>query len=216
MSTLEIRLEAFVKTCVGIDPAHDLLHVKRVVGSAKAFAAEEEEPARQDVLIAASWLHDVIRREKDGGMRAPSSVHSASLAAEFLREEQLFDDADIERVYHAIAAHSYTAGIPPETIEAKILHDADRIDALGAIGIARCMIVGGRFGAALYHEGEPIPEARDIDDRKFIVDHFYNRLFKLEDTFLTKAGSREAAHRTRYMRSYIEELEREMPETRLS
>ena len=210
MTDFEARLETFVAACSGIDPAHDMLHVKRVVAKAKTFAAEEAD-VNDRVLVAASWLHDVISRESEDGIRAPSSVRSATLAAEFLREENLLDAAEIDKVHHAIAAHSYTAGIAPTTVEARILWDADRIDALGAIGIARCVIVGGRFGARLYNESEPFPTGRGIDDRSYIIDHFYNRLFRLEETFLTKAGAREAALRTDYMRNYIEQLKREIP-----
>jgi uncharacterized protein len=209
MPDFEMRLEDFVAKCAGIDPAHDMLHVKRVVAQAKLFAAEEVD-VNNRVLIAASWLHDVISRESDDGMRAPSSVRSAKLAAEFLHSENLLGAEEIDRVKHAIAAHGHTAGIEPETVEARIVWDADRIDALGAIGIARCAIVGGRFGARLYNEAEPFPADREIDDRSYIIDHFYNRLFRLEETFLTRAGRREAGRRTAYMRAYIEELKKEI------
>jgi len=91
----------------------------------------------------------------------------------------------------------------PETPEAKILQDADRLDAIGAIGIARCFHVGGRMGGALYHPGDPAAEARPLDDRAYALDHFAAKLFKLGDGFLTAEGQRMAAARLAFMTDFV-------------
>ncbi|WP_342361191.1 HD domain-containing protein [Terrarubrum flagellatum] len=206
---LEERLEEFVRTRAGIDPAHDVLHTKRVVENAKRIGRQEGD-FNLRVVLAACWLHDVMIPEKDSEIRASSSVHSAAVAAELLQGEGLLDVEEIEQVHHAIAAHSPFSGTAPETIEAKIVQDADRLDALGAVGIARCFVVGGRFGAALYNESEIIAEKRELDDKRYILDHFYSRLFRIEDAFLTMSGRREAAERAEYMRQFIARLTQEV------
>ncbi|MGL4236767.1 HD domain-containing protein [Tabrizicola sp.] len=193
---------------IGIDPAHDILHIQRVVGNAKRFAAEEPG-TDAEVVTAAAWLHDVITDVPVDGPRGPSALDSARVARDFLRRERLLSADAIDSVHHAIAAHS-GKGPQPQTAEARVLHDADLIDSLGAVGLARCIIVGGRFGASLYDEEQPIPESRALNDRRFIVDHFFERLFRLESRFLTPMGKREARSRTAFLRSYVAALTEEI------
>jgi len=204
----ETRLEAFVAERIGIDPAHDMLHIRRVVRNARRFAIEEPE-ANLEIVTTAAWLHDVMTDTPNDGPRGHSALDSAREARAFLQREGLLGAEPIDQVYHAIAAHT-AKGPQPETVEARVLHDADLIDSLGAIGLARCIIVGGRFGAALYHAEQPIPESRALDDRRFIVDHFFERLFGLEARFLTGAGKREAKTRTALMRTYVSDLSDEL------
>lgn len=209
MYEFEEPLREYVEQRIGIDPAHDISHVKRVVAKAKEFGREERNVDFR-ILVAAAWLHDVNDDRSLIDMRAPSSVRSAEIAVQFLRRERLLDESELSHVQHAISAHSYTSGIEPETIEAKLLSDADRIDALGAIGIARCFVIGGRLGAKLYCEHSPLSIAREPNDRQFILDHFYQRLLALEATFFTSAGKREAVLRTAYMRDFIDQLSTEI------
>ena len=89
---------------------------------------------------------------------------------------------------HAIEAHSYSAGIPPQSIEAKVVQDADRLDALGAIGVARCIAVGSALGRPLYQADDPFCSARSPDDSGASVDHFYSKLLKLATTMQTAAA----------------------------
>jgi uncharacterized protein len=130
-------------------------------------------------------------------------------AVGFLREIG-FPDKHLEAVAHAIKAHSFSAGIKPETIEAKIVQDADRLDALGAIGIARCMIVGGKLGRKLYDDADPFCRDRDPDDSQFSIDHFYTKLLKLPETMNTEAARNEGRIRAEYMIRYLKEMEREI------
>jgi uncharacterized protein len=134
---------------------------------------------------------------------------AAEKAGDFLRGAGYPADL-IPAIQHAIAAHSFSAGIAPQTLEAQIVQDADRLDALGAIGIARTLLLGGAMGKPLYDPAEPLPYARRPDDRANVIDHFFTKLLKLAGTMHTAAGRREGERRTRLMHLYLYELEREL------
>jgi uncharacterized protein len=113
-------------------------------------------------------------------------------------------------VRHAIEAHSYSAGIAPRTVEAKVVQDADRLDALGAIGLARCIAVGAALGRPVYESRDPFCREREPDDRGASVDHFYTKLLKLAATMQTAAGRREAGRRTAFLHAFLAQLESEI------
>jgi uncharacterized protein len=126
--------ERFVRDRGGSDPAHDLDHVRRVVSWSVRLTRAER--ARVEVTYPAAWLHDCANVPKDASDRGRASTLAAEQASDFLRSAG-YVFADIAQIAHAIAAHSFSAGIAPTTLEAAIVQDADRLDALGAIGIAR-------------------------------------------------------------------------------
>lgn len=189
------------------DPAHDILHVERVVANARTLAAAEGADMR--VVIPAAWLHDCVILPKDSPQRPQASRLAAAVAADFLRDVG-FPQAAIPAIRHAIEAHSFSAGIPAVTLEAKIVQDADRLDAIGAIGIARCLLLGGVMKKPLYDREQPFPETRSPDDEKNVLDHFFVKLLKIESMMQTPAGRREAGRRATIMRVYLRELEREL------
>lgn len=189
------------------DAAHDRAHIRRVVATARALA--REEGAEQAVVVPAAWLHDCVVVSKDAEDRAQASTRAAERAAQFLQEAG-YPPQWIPGIRHAIAAHSYSAGIPPETPEACVVQDADRLDALGAIGIARCFAVGGALGHALYDPADPFCADRTPDDGTYVVDHFYAKLFELPATMQTDAGRAEAERRVRFMKEYLRTLGEEI------
>src|SRR6185295_12910517 len=111
---------------------------------------------------------------------------------------------------HAIEAHSFSAAIEPESLEARVLQDADRLDALGAIGLARCLMLGGELGRPLYVAADPFCERREPDDLTATVDHFYTKLLHLSERFQTVAGRAEADRRTDVLRRFLGELGHEL------
>ncbi len=119
-------------------------------------------------------------------------------------------------MHHAIEAHSFSAGIPPRTLEARIVQDADRLEALGAIGIARCLLTGGTMRTPLYDPDDPFCDRREPDDRSYTLDHFYCKLFKLPGTMQTAAGREEARRRVDYMQGFLAELAGEISNSRLN
>jgi uncharacterized protein len=116
----------------------------------------------------------------------------------------------MDAIRHAIAAHSFSAGIPCETIEAKVVQDADRLDSLGAIGIARCFTSAAIMGTPYYHEHEPFAENRALDDKSYAVDHFFVKLFRVAETLLTESARMEGARRAAFMKDYLKQFRSEV------
>ncbi|PKF48846.1 hypothetical protein AT251_23165 [Enterovibrio nigricans] len=116
----------------------------------------------------------------------------------------------LESIHHAIMAHSFSANITPETVEAKIVQDADRLDALGAVGVARCILVSASLGRQLYSLDDPFCEERVPDDHAYTLDHFYTKLLGLPSTMQTSAAKREGEKRVVFMKMFIEQLNHEI------
>lgn len=190
------------------DGAHDIGHLARVWANARAIALDEG-PVDMVVLEAAVWFHDLVNLPKTHPDRARASTLSAAQAVEILRAEG-FDPARLPAVAHAIAAHSFSAGIAPETPEARILQDADRLEALGAVGIARMFMVAGATGGAMADAADPMALHRPLDDRAFALDHMQTKLLRLPDTMQTRMGRALAEERAEWMMSFRSRLLIEM------
>ncbi|WP_103020709.1 HD domain-containing protein [Salinibacter altiplanensis] len=189
------------------DAAHDRAHVERVAATARRLA--QSETAQMDVVMPAAWLHDCVVLPKDAPDRASAARRAADTARDFLTDEG-YPEQWIPDIEHAIAAHSYSGDTEPETAEAKVVQDADRLDALGAIGIARCFTVGGALDQSLYNLDDPFCDDRAPEDDAYTLDHFYAKLLRLPETMRTDAGRTEAKRRAAYMRSYLERLDGEI------
>ena len=197
------RFEAILRDRLGPDGSHDIGHFHRVWRMSQEISAQEGGDL--EVLAAASWFHDLVNPPKDSPDRKHASSLSAEAAAPIL-VAQGFPQAKLPAVQHAIRAHSFSAEIMAKTVEAKVVQDADRLDALGAIGIARTFYVAGQMNSALFHPDDPLAEHRALDDRAFSLDHFETKLFQIAETMNTAAGRRIAERRADYMRQYIATL----------
>lgn len=183
------------------DTAHDLAHLLRVWQNVRKISAVEG--GNLTVLTAATLLHDCVHVPKDSPDRANASRLAATAAKAALtklnRPEQ-----EIAAVRHAIEAHSFSANLSPKTLEARILQDADRLDALGHIGIARCFAVSGALGRPLYDPLDPQADARDLDDTNFALDHFSTKLLQLAGQFQTETGRIMARERHAVLMQFYE------------
>ena len=202
----ELFLEKVRAVAAVGDPAHDLLHFKRVVRMAKFLC--EKEGARPEVVIPAAWLHDLVIVPKDDQRREEASHLSAREAVLFLKSIG-YPGEYLEEIAHAIEAHSFSAGIEARTLEAKIVQDADRLDALGAIGIARCFATAGLLKRSFYSEIDPFCDEREADDSRFTLDHFFLKLCKIAGTLKTESGRREGKKRLEAMKIYLSHLREE-------
>jgi uncharacterized protein len=203
----EPRLREFACAQPGADPGHGLLHLERVVAMALKLAAEEG--ARLEIVLPAAWLHDCVHVAKNSPDRPRASQLAAEHAVRFL-EAGGYPPACLPDIRHVIEAHGFSAGIAPLTIEAKVVQDADRLDALGAVGLARCIAVGAALDRPLYERDDPFCRLRTPDDRGASLDHFYAKLLTLAGTMQTRAGRQEAERRTDFLRAFIAQLETEI------
>ncbi|QND53156.1 HD domain-containing protein [Phyllobacterium sp. 628] len=185
------------------DGSHDLSHLLRVWKNVVAIHAEEG--GNMQVLAAATVLHDCVAVEKNAPLRAQASRLAAEKAAQLLAGLG-WVQSQISAVSHAIEAHSFSAGIVPTTLEAKILQDADRLDAIGMVGAARCFYIAGRMGSGLYDPSDPRATARAFDDKRFAIDHFQTKLFKLAAGFNTRTGARIAQIRQERLHRFLNEF----------
>ena len=183
--------------CARHDPAHDALHVSRVVQNVRIILSEEMEASRF-ITEAAAWLHDIVQLPKGSGQPGESARQSAREATQFLVALGV-DDSRIQSIAHAIEEHSFSGGLRPRSKEAAILQDADRLDALGAVGIARLWVTAGNLGSCLYHPDDPAATRRELDDRKYGLDHFERKLLRLPGLMNTGAGRRIASARAEYV-----------------
>ena len=205
LNELERRCRSAALLACG-DAAHDALHLERVVANARWLAPAVE--ANLHVVMPAIWLHDCVHVPKDSPDRARASRLCAAHAATLLRQFD-YPEVLLPAVVHAIEAHSGSAAIAPETLEAAVVQDADRLDSIGAAGVARCLMLAAEMKRPLYALPDPWCEHRQADDKVSAVDHFHTKLLHLAPTFRTAAGRAEAARRTAYLRGFLEQLAHE-------
>lgn len=189
------------------DAAHDLSHVLRVARLAGEIAAEEG--ADVETCAAGALLHDLVYLPKNH----PDSARSAALAAEQVPAWCAPCPALAAKaaaIAHCVAAHSFSGGVEPRTLEAKVVQDADRLEALGAIGIARTFATGASFGGGLWNPEDPWAERRELDDKAWSLDHFPKKLLKLAGAMHTVAGRRRAAAREAVLRDFLAALRTEL------
>jgi uncharacterized protein len=207
MEALRQSLRAIAAAEMAQDSAHDLAHLDRVWTTCERIAAAEGGDLR--ILLAGAYLHDLVNLPKD----APNRAAASSLAAEAAEPHLValgYSAAEVARAQHAICAHSFSAGIEPESEEAQILRDADRLDAIGAIGLARCFAVSGSLGRPLYAADDPFARTRPLDDGTQTLDHFAVKLLRLGDGMLTQTGQQIAAERIAVLERYLRDLAAEM------
>jgi uncharacterized protein len=196
----QARFVALATAHADNDGAHDLNHLHRVWQAARTLLAQY--PAADALVVqAACYLHDMVNLPKDHPDRKLASRQAAALACKTLAANG-FPAQKLDAVAHAIEAHSFSAAITPQTIEAKIVQDADRLDALGAVGLARLYYIAGRMGSALAHPDDPLAQHRALDDRAYALDHIEAKLAKLPATMQTQAGRELGEDRLRWLRAF--------------
>ncbi|HCH1527896.1 TPA: HD domain-containing protein [Vibrio parahaemolyticus] len=203
LSQLEPLFLEFMQQEMQVDAAHDIEHVKRVVKTAKQLC--DEENADIAIVLPAAYLHDCFTYPKDHPNRKQSSAIAAKKAIAYLESIQ-YPQHYHDAIAHAIEAHSFSAKIRPNTLEAQIVQDADRLDALGAIGVTRCIQVSTQFNAQLYNDNDMFAKERELNDKQFTVDHFQTKLFKIVDTMNTESAKLEANKRKAFMQTYLKQL----------
>ena len=184
--------KAFAKEIFSADSSgHDYHHTLRVWALARTIG--EAEGADMAVVELAALLHDV-----DDHKLSPDTAENKDRAAGFLRSQGVAEDRvkEILRIIDQISFSRNT--LPPDTLEGKCVQDADRLDALGAIGVARTFAFGGSHGRAIHD-----PEGQD---RGSSIAHFYDKLLLLKERMNTETGRRMALHRHEYLKNFLAEF----------
>lgn len=213
VSTLNMRqfeklFEQKIASALGAeDPAHDLAHVKRIVKTAKQLA--DAENADNEIIIPAAWLHDLVNLPKNHPERKQASRKAAEETIYFLKSIQ-YPSEKFSEIAHAIEAHSFSSGVIPQTLEAKIVQDADRLDGLGAIGLARLFSISTQLKRPFYHFSDPFASNREFDDQDNAIDHIFIKLKKVVEQMNTEAAKKEAETRFRFIESYLSQLKNEI------
>ncbi len=189
------------------DPAHDFEHIIRVYNNSKKLVKKEHGKAR--LVLAAALLHDIVSYPKSDPRSKISSARSAKKASKILPKYD-YTKEEIKIISDAILDHSFSRDITPKTLTGKILQDADRLDAIGSIGIARAFSVGGSEGRRFYNTEDPFCKRRKPDDTVWTLDHFYKKLLLLEKKMNTVSAKHEALRRIKIMKQFLDELKTEI------
>ncbi len=185
------------------EPGHDWNHVIRVVSLCNRMM--KELGGNERVLIPAAFLHDIVCLPKNDPKTSYSSLLAASKSLEIL-EGCGFSETEIIDISNAIEDHSYSRGRVPQSLEGKILQDADRLDALGAIGVLRCASVAANMGSSFYDGEDFWAENRPYNDKKFMIDHYETKLFKLPSLMNTDWARKEGHKRVEFMKLFRNHL----------
>ena len=191
------------------DGAHDLSHIVRVWRNAKLI--QREEGGDLEALAAAVLLHDCVQVAKDSPLRSKASLLAAKEARVRL-EALAWEPSRVDIVASAIESHSFSAGVAPTSIEGCILQDADRLDAIGLCGIARCFYTAGRLGSRLYDLADPEAKTRPLDDARNALDHFPKKLLTLVGSFKTRKGQELAKQRHQRLHEFYRAMLSEVQE----
>ena len=189
------------------DPAHDFMHIMRVYKNAEKICKLEK--ANRKLVLVSVLLHDIVKKTHSDKRQKSSADLSADKATLILKKLQ-FSENDIIIVAEAIRNHSFTKNKISKSIEGRILQDADRLDALGAVGIARVFSVSGSKKRQFYQLNDPFSKNREPNDKKWALDHFFNKLLVLEKSMNTKTGKIEAKKRTIVLKNYLDSLKKEI------
>ncbi|MFO0561114.1 MAG: HD domain-containing protein [Polyangiales bacterium] len=198
---------AVCAACEGADAAHDLLHVQRVTRTAIRLCQRESVAPR--VPVTAAWLHELFNYPKGHPDSKRSGEVCAEHAAELLRAHR-WSEPVVEAVRYAIAVHPFSLAITPTTLEAKILQDADRLDSIGAVGVARCFATCASMGRPFYHPEDPWAVGRPLDDKLWGLDHFALKLERIASVLHTESARAMAHERTLFLRTFCDRLRAEI------
>ncbi|WP_255171751.1 HD domain-containing protein [Natrononativus amylolyticus] len=190
-----------------VSPAHDWHHVERVEALAARLAADRTD-VDDRVLEAAVLLHDIGRAREDAGEIADHAEWGAREARAVLSARGVAAET-IDAVCHCVRAHRYSNAVEPRSPAARILCDADNLDAIGAIGLARTFSYGGEHGIPIVSlESAPTESAGALEETT--IDHVEEKLLSLRERMYTEEGRALAESRHAFVETYLERLEREV------
>jgi len=200
-------LRTIARDRASADSAHDWLHVVRVERNALQIAGAEG--ADGAIVGAAALLHELVNLPKDHPDSHRSGELCAGQALQVLQAAGV-EEATSRRVAQCIRVHGWSAGLAPPDLESAVLQDADRLDAIGAIGVARCFATSQAMRRPFYAPQDPFCEAREPDDKAYAVDHFYRKLLRIPQRLHTATARAMAGDRVAFLEAFLEQVRREI------
>lgn len=192
------------------DPSHDFQHILRVLNIALKIGKKEK--ADLDVLIPSALFHDAVVYRKDHPKSKNETEESAKFAEKVLKNINEYPKEKIGKVMSCIKECSFSKGLAPSSLESKILQDADRLEATGAISIMRTFSSGGQMNRPFYDCEDPFCKNSVVNFRSGI-DLFYRRLLVVEKGMHTNLAKKIAKRRTTFLKKFLKELEKELKES---
>lgn len=194
------------------DPSHDWQHVRRVFNLALQISKKEKPDL--DILIPATLFHDIIVYQKNHPNSKKEANASAKFAQKILKNIRQYPQEKIEKVTTCIEQCSFSKGSKATSIESKILQDADRLEATGAISIMRTFSSGGQMNQKFYNPADPFCK-NDIIDFRSNMDLFYKRLLVVGKGMHTKTAKKIAKRRTIFLKKFLNEFKLELKESKI-
>ena len=203
MNPLINEIRAYAEDCLSNSPgSHDWGHTLRVHNLGLHIG--RIEGADLDVVGAAAFLHDIARPEQDASKgKICHATKGAALASELLRKVP-FPDGQQSNIIHCIRSHRFRENSKPETLEARVLYDADKLDSIGAIGIGRAFLFAGEVGARLHVPDVRAEETESYSEQDTGYREFRLKLSKIKDRMLTAEGRRMAGQRHAFMKAFFD------------
>ena len=208
-------IKNFAQSVLGDDTTgHDWKHALRVENTARLLSSSDFLNDEMETILASCWLHDTIDDKLAADKR-----QSVETIEQLLLENDASAD-QVAEVLHIIQNLSYSKNLEKKrelSVLGQIVQDADRLDAIGAIGIARTFYYGGHKKHALYDDSSP-RDVADLNEETYraessVLNHFYEKLLLLEETMNTEAGKHEAAIRTDFMKEFLKRFYEEIAES---
>jgi len=202
---LREQIEPFFE---GINPCHDLDHVERVVENALVIG--KKEGGDLEILEVAALLHDVARKEQDESKGAICHAERGGVLARTILENLNYPEEKIKQVVHCVETHRFRKDNAPETIEAKVIYDADKLDVVGAIGIARAVSFSGFHGSRVHVHDVDIEKGGEYGPNDCAYREFLVKLQKIKDKMLTESGREMAKERHEFMIEFFDRINKEV------
>lgn len=192
----------------GKNSSHGWDHTERVLYLALHIGKKEN--ANLEVIELSSLLHDIAREEQNKSDGKICHAEKGAVLAKEILEKYGFEKETIDNVIHCIKRHRFKRGEAPETLEAKVLYDADKLDAIGAVGLGRAFQFAGEIGAKLHNSNVDIENTKEYSKDDTAFREFSVKLRKVKDSMFTREGKRIAEERHNFMINFFDRLEQEI------
>ncbi len=191
----------------GARASHDWEHTLRVCRLCRGMGPLEG--ADMEILLTAAYLHDIGRNCQDASNGVLCHAQKGARMAEPIVASLGLSRNRQENILHCIRSHRFRGNCRPKTIEAKVLFDADKLDAIGAVGIARAYLFAGEVGARLHNPFVKIEATRPYSNNDTGYREYRVKLSKIRDRMQTKTGKRLAEDRHRFMEAFFKRFQEE-------